>query len=435
MSNGGGVSLWRSRNFQIFLAGQTLSALGDSFSFVAIPLLVLQATGSVVQMGVVTALVGASSVVTGIFAGYIADHADRRRLLIACDVARFVLYGLVAVVWLVSPQIWLLYVVVPLAGAFAQQFQVTYVTVVPALVPAGQITRANGHLYSSYAVASVAGPMLAGLLSAAFGPAWAVAIDATTFAASAAGLVLIRIRPTTLAPAAPDAATADAAEAPTGQGGAPPAVTGRRALVRDFLAGVTFLWRHPVLRSLTVLLSLLLFITTGLTDLIIYYLKHDLGRSDGVVGYVLAAATLGSLLAASTVAPVRDRLGFGGCWIGSWALCGVTIAGLGLTRSVIVVGVLATVQLVATGWAGIASMSLRQEVTPDHLLGRVTSAFWTLHNSLGPIGAAALTAAAARYGVMATCVVGGTACVAIALAALATPIRQRRPERLEEAVS
>jgi hypothetical protein len=73
-------------------------------------------------------------------------------------------------------------------------------------------------------------------------------------------------------------------------------------------------------------------------------------------------------------------------------------------------------------------MSLRQEVTPPHLLGRVTSAFWTLHNSLGPFGAAALTAASARYGVTATCVVAGTACVAIAVCALATPIRQRRLE-------
>ncbi|MEV8511497.1 hypothetical protein [Dactylosporangium sp. NPDC051484] len=109
----------------------------------------------------------------------------------------------------------------------------------------------------------------------------------------------------------------------------------------------------------------------------------------------------------------------------------MAIAGLGLTTSAITVGVLATVQLLATGWAGICSMSLRQEVTPQHLLGRVTSAFWTLHNSLGPLGAAALAGAAARYGVMVTCVVGGTACVAIALAALATSIRQRRPETVE----
>jgi len=413
MSNGGGFSLWRSKNFRIFLSVQTLSAVGDSFSFVAIPLLVLQTTGSLVQMGVVTGLVGVSSIVTGVFAGYIADRVDRRALLIACDVARCVLYAAIPLVWLVSPQVWLLYAVVPLAGAFAMQFQVTYVTVVPALVPQDQITRANGHLYSTYAVASVGGPMLAGIVSGLLGPATALAVDAATFAVSAAGLLLIRMGPMVREPAT------------AGPGG-----SRRRAALKDFLAGVAFLWRHPVLRSLTILLSLLIFVTFGLTDLIIYYLKHDLGHPDTTVGYVLAAATLGSLLAAGVVAPARARLGFGACWIGAWALCGVAIALFGLATTAPAVGVLATVQLFCTGVAGICSMSFRQEVTPAHLLGRVTSAFWTLHNSLGPLGAAVLTGAAARYGVMAACVVGGTACVLIALAAVATPIRQRGSERL-----
>jgi MFS family permease len=407
---------WRNGDFRLFLAAQTLSAFGDSFSFVAIPLLVLQATGSLVQMGVVTALAGVSSLISGIVAGYIADRVNRRALLITCDVARCGLYGLIALVWLISPQVWLIYLIVPLAGAFAMQFQVTYVTVVPALVPADLITRANGQLFSSFTVASVGGPMLAGIVSAASSPATALAVDAATFAASAAGLSLIRSRLTLATPAAFDASA---------QVGNP-----RRTLLQDLLAGVKFLWGHPVLRSLTILLSFLILVTAGLTDVIIYYVKHDLGRSDSVVGYVLAAATLGSLLAASTVSPLRARLGFGACWIGSWLLAGLAIAAMGLATSASAVGVLAAVKMLGTGWAGICSMSLRQQVTPDLLLGRVTAAFWTLHNALGPLGAAAFAGAATRFGVPAACVFGGVACVSIALIALATPIRQRRPETL-----
>ncbi|MEU9888837.1 MFS transporter [Sphaerisporangium sp. NPDC051011] len=410
---GSAPSLWRNRNFRRFLAVQTLSALGDSFSYVAIPLLVLRATGSVVQMGVVTGLVGVASIVTGLFAGYLADRVNRKALLIACDVARCVLYGLIPVVWLVSPQVWLLYAVVPLASAFAMQFQVTYVTIVPALVPAAQITRANGHLYAAYSVAGVAGPTLAGVVSGWTGPAAAIAIDAASFALSAAGLLLVRPRP---------AAPAPAAEPPASR---------RRAVTRDFMAGAGFLWRHPVLRRLTILLTLIIFITFGLTDLIIYYLKHDLGRPDSTVGYVLAAATAGSLLAATAVAPLRERLGFGACWIGAWALCGVTIALLGASPGVLAVGVLATACLLCTGVAGISSMSLRQEVTPGHLLGRVTSAFWTIHNTLGPVGAAVLTAAASRYGVEPVFLLAGLACTLIALSATLTPIRRARPELLE----
>ena len=54
--------LWRERNFAIFWAGQTLSAAGDSFAYIAVPLLVLRATGSVAQMGLLTGVAGTASV-------------------------------------------------------------------------------------------------------------------------------------------------------------------------------------------------------------------------------------------------------------------------------------------------------------------------------------------------------------------------------------
>ncbi|MGH3387623.1 MAG: MFS transporter [Actinomadura sp.] len=391
--------MWRNRNFTVFLAAQTLSALGDSFSLVAIPLLVLHTTGSVVQMGVVTGLTGVSSIVTCVFAGMVADRVNRRRLLMSCDVARCVLFALIPLVWLVSPQLWLVYLVVPLAGVFSMLFQVTYVTVVPALVPSDQITKANGHLYGSYAVAGVGGPMVAGVVSGLFGPSVAIAVDAASFAASAVGILLVRVAHTP-------------AEHP-----------GRRAVLRDFLSGARFLWSHPVLRPLTVLLSLLTFLTYGLNDLIIYHLKHDLGQPDSTVGYVLAAGTGGTFVAALLVPYVRRRLGFGVSWIGAFALAGVAVAGLGPATSVPVVGGLATALLFGTGVAGICSMSLRQEVTPGHLLGRVTSAFWTIHSALGPPGAAVLTLAAAAYGMTPVALTAGVAILVIALSGALTRIR------------
>jgi Na+/melibiose symporter-like transporter len=390
--------MWRNRNFTAFLAAQTLSALGDSFSLVAIPLLVLHTTGSVVQMGVVTGLTGVSSIVTCVFAGMVADRVNRRRLLMSCDVARCALFALIPLVWLVSPQLWLVYLVVPLAGVFSMLFQVTYVTVVPALVPADQITRANGHLYGSYAVAGVGGPMVAGVVSGLFGPSVAIAVDAASFAASAVGIMIVRV-----------------AHAPAEH-------SGRRAVLRDFLSGARFLWSHRVLRPLTVLLSLLTFLTYGLNDLIIFHLKHDLGQPDRTVGYVLAAGTGGTFVAALLVPYVRRRLGFGVSWIGAFALAGLAVAGLGPATSVPVVGGLATALLFGTGVAGICSMSLRQEVTPGHLLGRVTSAFWTIHSALGPPGAAVLTLAAAAYGMTPVALAAGAAILVIALSGALTPI-------------
>ncbi len=157
---------------------------------------------------------------------------------------------------------------------------------------------------------------------------------------------------------------------------------------------MSFLVRHPVLRVLTVLLSFFSFLTLGLNDLLIYHLKHDLGRDDAAVGTVFAVGALGTIAGALLVARVRRRLGFGPTWIGSVAVCGCALAGLGWARSVPAVAALTAVFLGFGSVAGTCSMSLRQEVTPEHLLGRVTSAFWTLHYSAAPAGAAVLTWAA-----------------------------------------
>ena len=206
-------ALWRDRRFCVFLTSQTLSVAGDSFALIAVPLLILRATGSVAQMGLLTGAAGAATVVAGIFAGVLADRLDRLILMAGCDLGRMLLYGLIPLVWSVHPEVWLLYVILPVCSALGMVFQVGYVTVVPALSGPGRITEANGLLYGASSTAAIAGPLLAGLVSAALGPAGAVAVDAVSFAASAAGVLLIRrslsvSRPDTAHPAVSGAATA-----------------------------------------------------------------------------------------------------------------------------------------------------------------------------------------------------------------------------------
>ncbi|WP_208758905.1 MFS transporter [Microbispora triticiradicis] len=417
---GKGSPLWRDRNFMVFWGSQTLSVAGDSFALIAVPLLVLHVTGSVARMGLLTGLASAASVAAGVFAGILADRLDRRRLLIWCDLARMALYGIVPVAWAFGPKIWLLYVVLPAAEAIGMVFQVTYVTVVRNLVEPSRITEANGRLGATSAAAGIGGPLLAGVVAGWAGPTAAIAVNAASFGISALGILLIRFgrRPS---PSSPEASGA-------GEAGEDRERQEARGHWRELLAGARFLWRQPVLRALTVLLSFFIFLTLGLTDVLIYHLKHDLGRPDGAVGAVLAVAALGTVAGSLLVGPVRRRLGFGASWIGAIAVAGLAIVGLGASGGVVGAAVAAAVYLGCVSVAGIASMSLRQQVTPDHLLGRVTSAFWTIHFSLGPAGAAVLTWGAQRHGVAVVCLLAGAACLLIALAAFFTPIRQPNPE-------
>ncbi|WP_319458401.1 MFS transporter [Micromonospora sp. RTP1Z1] len=395
-------SLGRDRSFVTYWIAQAVSAAGDSFAYLAVPLLVLHATGSVARMGLLTAVAGVASVGAGVFGGVLVDRCDRRTLMIVADLVRLVLYGLIPLAWLAGPQVWLLFVVLPVCAAVGMVFQVASVTAVRNLVDRERITEANGRLHATYAAAAVVGPLLAGLVSARFGPTAAIGVNAASFALSAVGLRLVRLR-------RPDPGAA-----------APP----RGRPVAEFLAGARFLWRQPMLRSLTVLLSVFIFLTFGLTDVLIYHVTHDLGGSDRTVGTVLGVATLGTVAGALLVAPLRRRLGFGVTWIGAIGVGGLAVAALGLAGTVPALTVAAAVHLCCVSVGGICSMSLRQEITPDHLLGRVTSAFWSTHFSLGPAGAALLTWAAGRYGAAVVCLVAGAGCLLVAVGGLCGPVRR-----------
>ncbi|MEV4110255.1 MFS transporter [Nonomuraea sp. NPDC049695] len=403
-------SLWRDRDFLIFWCAQTLSVAGDSFALIAVPLLVLNVTGSVAQMGLLTGVSGAASVAAGVFAGVLADRLDRRRLLILCDLIRLVLYVTIPVAWAFGQHVWLLYAVLPMAAAVGMVFQVTYVAAVRGLAGEKRVTEANGMLYATAAAAGILGPTLAGVVTGHLGPTAAITINAASFGLSAAGVLLTRASRyavETIEPVEP---------APN------------RRPWRELLAGAEFLFRHPVLRTLTVLLSFFIFMTLGLTDIVIYRLKHDLGQADSVVGVVLGIGAAGTMVGSMLVARMRRILGFGPLWIGAQVVSGLAILGLGLARSVWGVAAIMALYLACVSLAGICSMSLRQQVTPSRLLGRVTSAFWTIHFSLGPVGAAALGWATAQYSATTVFVFAGAACLLLALIALVTPVRQRHPE-------
>ncbi|MEU8435203.1 MFS transporter, partial [Streptomyces sp. NPDC029216] len=406
-------SLWRNRDFTVFWLGQALSVVGGSLSLVALPLLVLAATGSLVRMGLITVVSGVTGILTGLFAGHVVDRSDRRRLMVACDLLRAVLLGAVPLVWLTAgPRMWVLYVLTALVTVLKTVFDVAYVTAVPQLVGPGELTAANGRLMGTFALGTLAGPVAAGFITAGPGGEWALGVDGATFLVSA-----VSLRWVTFGRHAPP----DAVPAP-----APASAPGAGRLREVFVVGFRFLWGHALLRPLTVLLTLLTFVTMGATDLLIYRVREDLGQDAATLGYVIAVSGAGVVAAALAAGRLRRALGFGACWLGSVGLVGVAVAGIGLSRSVPVIAVLAAVFMFGLTLGGVTSMTLRQEVTPDALLGRVTSAFWTVHNAAGPVGAAVLTVLGARYGVPAASVAGGALCLLILLAGLATPLRGAR---------
>jgi MFS family permease len=393
------------REFGVFWIGQTLSALGDAFAFIALPLLVLEVTGSVAAMGLVTAASGVAQVVVGLSSGAIMDRVDRRRVMILCDIGRAGLYALIPLGWaLVGPSMVLVYAVTALGSALGTLFSVGYVTAIPSLVGPERVTEANGRLMATQGVCFVLGPALAGLCSARFGPAAALGVDAFSFVASALSLAAIRF-----GGPRPGASRGD-----RGQGGV--------------LEGVRFLLRHPVLRPTTVYFSALAILSAGVIDLLVFLLKREMSQGDDAVGLVMGVGATGAALGGIVAAPLRRRFGFGVAFIGASALDALAAVGMGLSPGSHVATGFAAIWSVGMILRGVVTMSLRQQITPDHLLGRVTAAFWTLGFASAPVGAALATWVAERAGVRPVLVATGVLLGLTTMLAGLTPLRLARPE-------
>src|SRR5580693_8136716 len=90
-------SVFASRSFSLFFAGQALSYVGDGLRTIAIPLLVYHLTNSASALGVTYALELLPFAVFGLVGGSLADRIDRRRLMIGCDLVRFAVMALFAI--------------------------------------------------------------------------------------------------------------------------------------------------------------------------------------------------------------------------------------------------------------------------------------------------------------------------------------------------
>jgi MFS family permease len=409
----------RNRDFVIFWIGQTISVLGDAFALVAMPLLVLQATGSIAQMGLVTATAAICRVATGIFAGIIVDNVDRRRLMIWCDIGLALLYGSIPVVWWThGPQRWLIFVVAGLGGSLGMFFSVSYVAAVANIVTRDHITLANSRLQGSYSVMTAIGPMVAGVVASHFGAPAAVGIDALSFLCGATALSAIRLRKDTVA-------NEPSRFTPGGAGGDAASLRAR------LLEGARYLFRHPVLRAAAILLGASNMLMSGYVDLIVFKLKHDLHQPDHTVGIVFGVASVGAVVGAVLLPTLRARLGYGACFLGAAAIQGIAILLQGQAETVPTVLMAAPLLSFAGAIRGVSTMTLRQQVTPDRLLGRVTSTFWIITDGLSPLGAAVLTALVQKIGTANVLAISGTGCLILAAIGLTQPVRMRHPERVK----
>jgi DHA3 family tetracycline resistance protein-like MFS transporter len=389
------------RDFRWLWTGMTVSLLGDGAFMVAVAWAAYQisdAPSALAMIGLATSL---PQVVLLLVGGAISDRLDRRLLMVGSDAVRALAIGALAALALGGAlELWHMVALTAVYGAATAFFGPAFDAIVPDVVPADQLAEANSlDQFVRPAALRLAGPALGGVVVAAAGVGWGFAINAASFAFSAACIIRMRTAAT---------ANDDSERAST--------------LVGEMREGFRFVRQHVWLWGTFcgATISYLLFM--GPTEVLLPYLvKHDIGGGAGVLGAVFAAGGVGALAAAVFMGqwgiPRRNMTFILVIWsIGTLAVAGYGLAVLPwqLMLAALVFNALETAGLIV--WA-----TTKHRLVPSRLLGRVSSVDWFISIGLVPLSFALTAPIAAALGARTTLIAAGVLGALVTFACLFLP--------------
>jgi MFS family permease len=383
--------LWRSRDFRTLWISLTITHFGGQVTFLALPLTAaLMLNASPFEMGILTAVEALPYTFFGLFTGVLVDRSRKLPLIIMADVGRgLALLAIPIAAWFGFLSMSVLYIAGFLVGLGGIIGWAAYQVFMTERVGRENLVEANSRIALSDSSAQLIGPGLAGIFIHWLTAPFAILLDAMAFFTSAWMLKSIR-------PQASDA---------------PRALHKDATVWKDAKEGLRLIWNNPVLRSLAWGLAIWQFLKHMYFAIVILFAVRDLALSPGTIGAVWMMGGIAFLIASFGVQHANRRFGVGRVMLGglfstgvAWLMIAAATQGfwapLHLGAAIFVLDLGAMLFF-------INYLTLRQSVTPDHLLGRVTSTMIFLSIAGAPLGSLAGGAMAELFGLRTTIAVAG----------------------------
>ena len=395
----------RHRDYRLIWGGNFVSVIGTQMQFVAINWHVYKLLeGTALSFNLFGRQVSLNAEALGLggvglariipiffFAlvgGTMADVVNRRKLLILTNSAAAIFAAILAIVsFQQRDTVWVVYLLTAAGAATSAFSSPAFQSIVPNLVPPSDLTNAISLNSIVRQVATIIGPVMAGVLLAQTNIGWVYALNALSFVAIVAALALIHYR---AGPAAKD----------TGLGVAA-ILEGWR-----FVRGARIIWGSMLLDFFATLFGSARTMLPLVADQI-------LGMGAGGYGLLTTADAIGSLLAGLLVSLRRDIYRQGTVMLVSVAFYGVFTALFGLSSSFAMAYLFFALIGASDTVSTIIRQTLRQTLTPDRLRGRMTGInqiFFMGGPQLGELEAGMVAAA---FGVPFAIISGGVATVAL----------------------
>jgi MFS family permease len=377
-----GASPFANRDFRLLFGGSSISFIGDQFTLVALPWLVLQLTGNPAQLGLVLAVMALPRAVFMLLGGAVVDRKSPRRVLLAARGLNAVLTGVLAALVLAGAiQMWMVYVLALAIGLCTAFAYPAGSALLPQLLRPEQLQASNSVMMGMRQLSMLIGPALAGLLissgstpaggtaagGSAHGTGLAFAVDAVSFLFSVASLLAIRI------------ASDRDSRAPAG------------GMLSQVLEGIRMLWQDAQLRSFIAYMALVSVLVMGPLQVgLPLFAKTRLSEGAAGFGWLMTANGIGMLLGSVLSTPVtRLMRGRVGVMVLSFdATAGLALGALSTVHSVLSGAALLTLCGLLAGTVQIAIITWLQRRVPQAMMGRTMSIVMFTFLGLAPLAAA-----------------------------------------------
>ena len=384
----------RHRDFRLLFWGQAVSLFGSEMTYIAVPYQAYLLTHSSLVVGLLGAAELGPLLVMALVGGALADALDRRRLVLVAELLLTASSGvLVLNAALPHPRLWVLFVVAAAIAGIGGLQRPPLDALVPRIVERDELAAASALTGLRSTVATIAGPVVGGLVIAAAGVGAAYAIDVGTFAAAIVALALMRA-----VPPPPDAE--------------PPSLASIAAGLRYAAS------RQELLGTYGVDMVAMFF---GMPLALFPALAQRFGGA-GALGLLYAATEVGSLVATVTsgwTSHVR-RHGRAVCLAAAGWGAGITLLGFapGLWLALLALGIAGFCDMVS----GIFREVIWNQTIPDRLRGRLAGIEQISYSSGPLLGDVESGVAASLVGLRAAIASGGILCIA-GVAVAATVLR------------
>ncbi len=374
-----------SRDFRLLFLAGTIFYLGGMVSYVAIPFQIYRLTGSNFAVGAIGLVELAPLVVFGLYGGALADHVDRRRLLVVTGVSQAVLTGVLAAnAFREEPSIVLIFVVAGLLTAAGALQRPSREALMPRTVRHEQIPAANALDSFGRQVGVLIGPAVGGLLAAYVGVGWCFVVDVAALALATA--LYIRLRPY-----------------PHRTETTPPSL---RAIGEG--------WRYAVRRKDLLGTYLVDIVCMVLAFPVVLFpaLAEDVFEHPQLLGLLYSAETVGAVLATLLSGWTARMHHHGRAVVLAAAAYGLFIGLAGLAPTIWVALVMLMLAGAADMISGIFRSTVWNQTIPEEMRGRLAG-IEMLSYSVGPIsGQVRAGLVADLWSVRGSIASGGFACVA-----------------------